>query len=351
MLTTKPGSRGWLNSNERDVDVNTWHMCKDVHHNNHIASTCRSMSIDSIFQYGIKFYWKGQKIKLSREFEAIVAKYWYNFGVSSYDYICTLGLVPVRLSKIPGTQDRVPVVVAGIMGYDFRITVRVDHKTGLKVFQFYRLRNKKNGQIIQPTLDRKVTIMSDFGYDPDETGKLTSIVASILVNNYFLNRIRYFTLRAENNRSDPTIFTEVPENVAPVKPSDYYDFYGDRDRAGSEAQGRYQLNVQEIIQAHENQKMIQEYNDTENGESGDQLYKKQQRGNIYTLPIGHRVARHDLPESRNDWNELNRHEENIIASAYQVPRSLIISDTGMSTTSVSLTKETFTNNINKVIGI
>lgn len=155
-----------------------------------------------------------------------------------------------------------------------------------------------------------------------------------------------FTLRAENNRSDPTIFTEAVEGTTPIKPSEMYDYFGDRDRAGSEAVGRYQLNAQEIIQMFESQKLIEQQIEDNGGENNN-LYKKQQHDNIHPLPIGRRIARHDLPQSRSDWRDLNTHEENQICAAYQVPRTLVISDTGMSQTSVSLTKETFTNSVNK----
>lgn len=125
-----------------------------------MASACRSLTLDNIFQYGIRFYWKGKMMILSANFKSVVDRFWVCAGIDSYDYICTLGVVPMKLSKIPGSQDMIPVVLSGTMGLDWKIVVRTDQRTGIKEFLCYRLRNKKNSQPIQPRIDTKVTVLS-----------------------------------------------------------------------------------------------------------------------------------------------------------------------------------------------
>ena len=338
--------------NEAEVDFNMYNICKAIHFGNTMAASCRSYVLDSLFQLEMQFIWKGRSIKASSEFRDLLNYSWNPFGKACYDEICLAGIIPVKFSKIKGGKDKVPVVVAGNMGRDYRILVRTNLNTGQKEFTYWRLVDKKTGMPITPTYDPKVIILSGFGFDPMPNGKLTSPVASIVRQDYFQDRMIQYTLAAEHNRSNPAIFTEIAvESTGAIRPEMLYDYYADGDRNANEAARKYQLNAQEIAAVIESKRILQEqqYQDQETTSMGEPLidtFNQQGINNIRPLPVGHKLAKQTVPTARTDWTEMNRHVEGLICLAYKVPRAMLMADVAMSETGVRITEGTMYNNIN-----
>lgn len=314
---------------------------------NTIASACRRLLFDAIFRSGPEFYWKGKPIQPMHEFKKMVHQHWIPFCKRVIDWICIAGIVPITFQRLKD-GNWVPVVPDGRLGVDYDIVITMEGDR--KVFQFVRLRNKK-GVVIVPKIDTRVYVKGGFGYDPLPSGELTSIVSTIIPQDYFLNRITNYTLRAEFNRSDPQIVTEtVPESFGVLGKQDQYDYYGDWDKNRYEQEAKYRLNRDEIIAIIENQKtMMENAPPVPVGETGEPIidkYKKQTIDNIFPLPVNHKLTRQNMPESRNDWVQLNRHNESLICAAYNVPRAHHIQDEGMSETSVRLAQTTLANTVN-----
>jgi len=337
-----------LGFGEAFIDVQMVNICQAIHFSNNMASSCRSLCLNWIFQLGIRFFWKGDRIYPSPSFRKIIDKYWIAYGKNAYDKICVMGVIPVKYAKIPGTNIRVPAVVGGRLGIDYNIIVK-SNMNGLPEYIYVKLRSSKTGFPIPPQRSKGVTVLSGFGYDPLPDGRLVSIVASIVNQDYMVNRMMMYMLLAEYNRSDPIVLTEVgQESVASIRPDQQWDFYIDRDRSAEESEGRFELNKQEIAQIVENQRLVEQHMPLSGSDptAAIDVMKKHIKDNIFHLPAGHRLARQNMPDSRHDWTDLNKHAESIICAAYEVPRALLIADTGMSETSVKLTEKTMINNVN-----
>lgn len=324
------------------LDAEMYEKCKAIHFGNAMAGACRSLLLSNIFQIGLEFYWKDKRIKLKSGFKAMVDHYWTSFGKDVVDQICICGVVPVKLSRVRKGGDRVPVVMNGLLNVDYQIGILMNSRTGLKEFYYIRLR--KNNQMITPYIDNKVSILHGFGYDPTPDGRLTSLVTSIVEIDDFIRSMMFYTIKAENNKSDPTIFTEVDASASPLKAQgNRYDYYVNRDREKSEAEGRYETNIEEQLSAIQNQQaMMEQINEA----ALNPVYKTQYTSPIRPLPFGHKMAKQNLPQSRSDLSELFTHMERLICGSYKVPRTFLIADTAMSENGVKMTKETMTSNIN-----
>jgi hypothetical protein len=332
---------------ETAIDSRMFQLCYAVHHGNTIASSARRQLFMQLFRYGIEFYWKGKSIRPSWEFQRIINKYWIPFSKDFIDFMHIIGIVPVLLVKVP-EGEIVPVVPKGRYGEDYMITTR--SRGGIQKFSYYKMTSRKTGERIQPRKDPKIRIISGYGFEPNEYGKFKSIVSTILLQDFMQNRMNAFAISTEKKRSDAPILTETQADSAGiVRPEMQYDYYGDWDKNKHQAEARYQRNTQEIYAIVEQQiRMEQAYSEngaTEDGMNID-VNKKQLQNNIFPLPMNHRVARYQLPEARNDLVPLNRHMEHIIAAAYGVPRSHMISDEGRSETSVRITEKSLDETVN-----
>lgn len=335
-------------SNVVSVNPVMFELCKSIHMGNNMAAACRRKLFDDIFESGPEFYWNLKPILPRHEFVQLIKKYWIKFCKDAMDWIMISGIVPIAFEKLPD-KNMIPVVPRGRLKVDFDI--QMVNRGGRVTYNFIKLRSRKNGAKITPKVDRKVFVRSGFGWEPNDLGLLTSIVSSIIRPDYVLSMITQYMLRAEYNRSDPELVTETTNETMGLKgDEDRYDYYGDWDKNKYKDEARYRLNTQEILATIEQQRMIQEYAPSpELNQMGEPIidrYKKQTADNIHPLPINHKLTRQNMPESRNDWVPMNRHNENVICAAYGVPRAYLIADEGMSETSVKLTQSTYAKTVN-----
>lgn len=335
-------------ANVISVNPVMFELCKSIHMGNSMAAACRRKLFDDIFESGPEFYWNSKPILPRHEFVQLVKKHWIQFCKDAMDWIMIAGIVPIAFEKLPD-KNMVPIVPSGRLKEDFDI--QMVNKGGRASFVFIKLRSRKNGARITPRVDKKVFVRSGFGWDPNDQGLLTSIVASIIRPDYVLNMITQYMLRAEYNRSDPEIVTETSnETMGTNNEEGGYGFYGDWDKVKYKDEARYRLNNQEILAAIQQQQTLQEYAPTPElnsmGEPIIDKFKKQSADNLHPLPVNHKLVRQNMPESRTDWVAMNRHNENVICAAYLVPRAYLIADEGMSETSVKLTQATYAKTVN-----
>lgn len=301
--------------------------------------------MSSIFDSGPEFYWNSQPIQPRREFQQIIDRYWKEFCKNVIDWIMIAGIVPIAFEKVD--KNYIPIVPKGQITLDYNI--QMVYKGGRVIYQYVKLRSRKTGEKITPRVDKKVTILSGFGWDPMENGKIKSIVSSIISADYFISMIIQYTLRAEFNRSDPELVTEVTNETMGLNIPQYGHF-GDWDQTQYQEQSRYRLNTTEVMAVMEQQRQIVDATPSPTlnamGEPMIDRYKKQSQDNVRNLPVNHKLTRQNMPESRSDLVPLIKHYEGIICMSYRVPRTYLIADDGMSETSVRLTQDTYSKTIN-----
>ena len=240
-----------LNINEKRLDSETLKLCQYINLKTWTGCSCRRVLFQYVFQSGPYFYWNGKPTKPTFDFQNIINRYWIPFCKDVVDCILTLGLVPIKLLRLPKNQGgiTVPFVYKGIMGVDYNITVINDD--GKLDYLFYKPTKKteKTGMSIgQMKRTKKVSIWGGFGYDPSSDGTLNSITSTIVPQFYFLNRMYHYTLRSEYNRSDPSLITQISSESAGVSKkmleTVQYSTYGDMDVNEFQNMARYRLNRQ-----------------------------------------------------------------------------------------------------------
>jgi hypothetical protein len=309
--------------NDYTVDPVRYAICKSIYLNNPVAASCRRLLLAHIMNCGPEFYWKGKPLAITPEFGSIIQSFWVPFCRDVVDEIIVAGFVPVMLVKVNGGQEIVPRVLKGTMGRDYNIMVR--NTGGILTYFCVRLVSRTTGKPITPKIDRKVTILTGFGFDPSCDGKLTSIMNSIIEQDNFISKMYSYTLKAEYNRSNPQLITETqPESAGLGKDDLMYDYYGDWDKNKYKEEAKYRRNSDEIAQIVQMQMQAKR----EMRDEMEMAIAKQTDANIYPLPVGHKLAKQMLPQARSDWVEMNRHNEWLICAAMGVPRSLLIADVG-----------------------
>ena len=343
----------------KELDSATYKKLRDVHLKSTFPPVLRGILMNELFQSAPEFRWLGKVVQPSNWFSDVVRRYWMPFLRDVLDEIFTLGIVAVRLQKLPGGSEHVvPVVISETLGDDYTIVVSKKHN--MKKFTYYRLKKPNSdgpSAIEEPKKDPKVYIFSGFGYDPDYTGHLNSILAGSLGQDSYVHSMYRFSIRAEFNLSNPTVMTETtPESEGIIKESDRYDSYVTGDRIVRDSQSRIFKDDKELVQVLAHQKnyfdMLTEtpgYRTENPLEPGTyDVFKKQHRDNMFPLPTNHKLVQQQLPSPirGSDWETVNRVYQDTMSGVYVVPRGKVFSDTATrssAATTESVEKSYMTN--------
>jgi hypothetical protein len=321
----------WYGFNQALVDDVAYKMCKDLHRTNPWAKNCVRVLRDFLFQYGIAIYWGGKPIQLTKEFKRTIERYWIPFAVDVIEEICTRGIVPVILSEV---EEGVYIPVVPKSPHVIR--TYVDPQTDMQKFAYYRLYSRKTGQPLkEPKLDKKVMIFSGYGFDPSMNGTICSLVSSILKTDAMMTYIDTLVLKGEKKRADPQLVVERPDHGAGDPSGGTYFRIGDATQAAAVArsQKQYYDTMLGIDQT-------EEYNSLVLHSLGLYPEVKEKADPPRDLPIGSKLVHQILPQSRTDWTELHKEVQEVICSAYGVPRS-ILNDAGRSAyTGMKATEDT-----------
>lgn len=341
---------------EKLLDFSVYKLCRAVNDSSAFPSLVKRTLQNILLQTHPEFYWNGKILNPTRMFDDIIHTFWLPAARDIMDEIWTLGVVAIRLSKIkPGKSDRIPVVMKNGMGTDYIITVLRDQSSGRMIYRYYRLKTKDGQKILnEPVEDKNVHVLSGFGSDPLPSGKLTSAVATILDYEQYHALNYRFSLTALFNMSRPMLITEPAKDAAGVlTQDDMIDYYGGQDAIRERDQLAYELNESEIQHLNEQNRDYFE-NFYKDQEPHTNALVPQAKRNIMPLPVGHRLVQQPTPSMRSDWREMNEIYQEIVSSAYGVPRANIMTTHGMtqsaSTELASKTLAITTNNWKRRLG-
>lgn len=347
----------------KELDPVTYKKLRDIHLRTTFPPVLRGVLMNELFQSLPEFRWLGKVVQPSNWFSDIVQRYWMPFMRDVLDEIFTLGIVVVRLQKLPGSGGNhiVPVVISESMGFDYTVVVSKEHN--MKRFTYYKLRDsKKNGfpTFEKPKKDPKVYVFSGFGYDPDYSGVLNSILAGSVGQDAHIHSMYRFAMRAEFNVTNPTLITETtPESQGIIGEADRYDSYVTGDRVVQESNNKFLKDERELAQLKVHQDNYFRTLTETTGRPENPLdpptydvFKKQQRDNMFPLPTNHKLVNQQLPSPirGSDWETLNRVYQDTMSAVYVVPRGKVFSDTGTTGTSAATSEsveKSYLTNIKK----
>lgn len=199
-------------------------------------STMFRALLREVFAMPPEFLWNGRVLRLNPVFADLVKTFWIPFAMDFIMEIFCLGVVPVRLSKMSRRKGapRIPVVIKQRLGVDYEITIKRDPETGLNQYLYRRLKDMHGDFLTKPIIDRKVTILFGYGFDPTPDGRLSCIASTLYEQEQYLWLNYRFSTTALNIMSRPPIFTRTThssEGVATQEDMvDYYSPWDSSDR-------------------------------------------------------------------------------------------------------------------------
>jgi hypothetical protein len=313
-------------------------------HKNHFRSQWPAMArrtlLDMILKDEPKFTINKTEVQtheINPLFREIIRNHYMPFLVDCFDEIMILGLVIVRIVKLP-TGDLVPKVISSLgLNRWFELRIYPDYETGQPTYKVFKT-HKKDGTPLsgQPRQDSKAFIFTGAGTPPALDGTLRSVVASLSEWQTYYDRMMIFSNQADYNLSDPTILTEVtPE--APGLPNIEHDTptFTPNDPI-ADLEGVYARDFENRRHVHRHVNL--QFDQTRPWQpDGTLRLKKSQHHNVISLPVGHRMAANaGAPVRRNDLNDIIATYQTLVSAAYGVPRAALVQDTSFRTAGSSM---------------
>jgi hypothetical protein len=317
------------------------------------TSAVSRLLISEILLYFPEFWLNGHKLYPKDKFIQLLKDYWIPFCREALLWIWIVGIVPFRL-RVLKSGEIVPSVIEGEAGKHFKLTTWYDAREDTQKFSYYRIISKKTGKYKPASIDKKVLILSNFGYNPNYDGTLKSIVACIIAKEFFLNRMTLYTLRSENTRSKPMILTETSkDSLGAFDPSSAIAYFGEMDPNVRQEERSFVKNDAEIeASIRHNSKFFElQMKAVQPSNRTDPNYidytEPQIKNNFMPLPTNHKLVNQQLPESRTDWTAMNRVYQEDIFAAFTLPRQALVTDgSGRSLGNADMANNRFNKTIN-----
>lgn len=305
------------------IDEDTVNHCKFFQSTNPWAKMSVRELLNGVFQEGLVVYIDDVPFKADPTLTRLLRTEFKAFGEAAFNEITTRGVVPFRI-LLDSDSNMVPRIVTG-KGY--YMTVDRDYSTERLIYKMYRTINRKTGEFIPGKHDKKVIIKGGFNADPLETGKLTSIVCSLLEDAVFTSRLRACKLKVSEKTSDLPILLQSTQSNGLNGESAGFDIISPNDTLRKRVEDQYQLtSMEERFLRTQTQALYDYYENERNGNTERRTKYAEIYDSLVALPNNKTVATQPMPTTDKDALEYYRLLQETITSAYGISRSIIVSD-------------------------
>lgn len=270
---------------------------------------CRNLIRNYLFSNGIVFSHRRGRVRPDPHMQEIMSDYWLPFCEQVLDAVLATGLVVVRFIDIADAA-RVPVVLE-----PNSVQIKMVYHFGVRSYEV--LDDQMN-----PVPD--TCVLDLFGYSPTLTGRIQSIVCSLMPEIQYINTLRGTSLSMEQQRADPPILTEVVDTKIDNSEGVQYDYYADGDMQDNSDANKFRRNRSNISQLKQQQAMYDSFfagNSRTPSRGGNVLE------NVVTLPIGQKAINRPAMTGRADLVVQIKNYQDVVCGVMGVPRSLIMADT------------------------
>jgi hypothetical protein len=334
---------------EKRLDEGMYKLARHIHETNEWARIARGTVVNAVTREEPIFSRGARRLEGSELFRELVRLHWLPFVRDFMDEWWCRGVVPIRVRRLPN-GDRVPVVVRG-PGYHY--TTFYDMEADIQRYRAYRNVDRTTQQPITPVLDEEVIIIAGLGSDPTQEGRLTSAVASFAYEESFLKLLHMCAVSSEVKRSNPPLVTETNDkSEGAVTKEATSSYYGGSDNIVKRAEDMFikdRLETEEVIR--QNREFQQKWaaihaaeHADDNNPLGD-LFKKQHDGNVYPLPLNHKLVTYSLPDPRHDLLDLKRLAQETLCIIYGISRSTLTGENNRTATGADVTQKVFYNTL------
>lgn len=265
---------------------------------------CRNILKQNLFARGISI----EKGDLKDTEEAYL-----RFLEDAFDYCLFLGFVPYKIVEQFG--QRVPVVCAPDT-FDAFVTVDANQLINIVLYERNESRNNAKST---PKEIKDSHVFMDFGYNPNTTGQLNSLMQAVRHEVYFKTVMKDALQHMEMKRADPPVLTETSESATNNNVEEVdYSFYADADLAEEAENAKFRRTDAQMKAIRDQRDLYKMWL------GGDE--KDASPSGIFPLPSGQKFVNAPLPDGRHDFVQITRSVQDIIFGVMGVPRSLIFSD-------------------------
>ena len=268
-------------------------------------NTCRNIIQQQLFSNGITF--DEQKGKCDVHMQEIMTDFWLPFCKDLLDAIISQGFAVVRVITMDDGL-RVPIIVEATA-----VNVYLNYNLGVR--EYFVKDNENN--LIPDTI-----VLDNFGFSPTSSGRVCSLITSLLPTIRYMNFLMGTSLKMEQTRADPTILTEAVDIKSDNVEGIQYDYYADGDMQDDSDRNKYQRNRSNVEQLAQQQQMYDNFFGGSGGisEGGNVLE------NVVALPLGQKLVNTPAHTGRSDLVAQLKMQEDVICGVFGVPRALFKSD-------------------------
>ncbi len=302
------------------MDMRMYNLVTKIHRMSPYARVATDAVLNEVLRDDMQLFRDTKSIKMSVSMELYLQSKMRPFLVDCYEKIMTLGIVPYKIvkEKLPNGETIFYPIVPKV---EFAVAI-VQHMKDYTV-QYEFVPKTRHEYTLEEKADPTVRFITGWGFDPTPEGQLTSMVASGINTDVFVNMINNFTLEAESERSNPRIVTETEKIATGIDDFDLMNgraFYADRDANENRREDQFTVTEEQAQLAQANylayQKNVQELMIGRGRRIADSRVKQVD----YPLPPGQKYVRANLPTARADLRDIQVFLQEVIFSIYGYPR-------------------------------
>jgi len=277
------------------------------YHQSPLLHMCRHLISSQLLNNGIKFcYGKctDRNVEMKAERELLIEEKWVPFCTDLVDSILCFGYAVVHINDYPSVLKLGTYWLKAEIspqGYDWKVYNR--------------------GSVDEEMPNTYVFSI----YDPLTDGTLTSPIYKIIPRLLFLKKLRECAATMEQSRANPIVYSEIKEgqNVAEKEGVDF-DFYADAGASENNREFKYSRNKTAVSLLNQQKDLY----DTFLGKRHAEVATKT-LNHVIPLPMGHSLKLPSSETGRLDLANIHKIIQEEVCATLGVPRSMIISDTGM----------------------
>lgn len=330
-------------SKEIQIDLENYYKNKAIIKTHPIAILCWTSLTNWLFLHGISVRRNNVELKYDEYFK----NKWKSFALDVMMEKMCRGIIPVTIVEDTNTKQRYPVVP----NEPHVIKSILNPKLRKPDYIYYRAYSRKNNQLLsssQYKKDKNVKIFSNFGYDPDEQGKLQCPLTKIIPEIQQYELLSLYASKSEIKKAEPDMLIESTVNTSSkAYLESLFTAVSAPNQGGApvDANGdKIMLNQQSLVSILKDYHSIhrQKEDIIKNLKSGEfEDDTDDATSNMKRIPSSYKFAHEIKPANSDMWEKKDKQIQENICSAFGIPKSIILDSHRVALTGVQTAVDMF----------
>jgi len=277
-------------------------------------AACRSAMFGAVLGDGLEVRRGKRAVTPGVGLRNAMREYWVPFAQRALDMILSTGIVVYGLAP-HHTEPAVPYVPD--IEY---MRLYVCRSGGLKWFDAETVDVLGTGA---ETVASGLKIIHDFGFDPTITGRIASVITSLLPSLDFASSLHSLALEAERRATAPVVLTQMRNTLTRDIEGVTFDRYAEADMLMSRAEDRFDRDASAVEQLYRQHALYKELS-YGTGSGGKKAVEPLQ---TFAIPSEQEVARGPDARARTDFVAIQNQVRSLACSALGLPVGLVFGTT------------------------